>query len=116
MYCAKKPLQLRRWYQKIFGLKKGHEWNRFWSEFATEPVTLCLNGPSDRPDPKWDWMGGPAIAFAVKDIHAAALALRKQRARILKGPVETSVCWMLFIEDLEGNRLVIHQRKDGTSG
>ena len=32
--------------KKLFGFKRGHEWNEFWSEFATEPLTLCLNGPS----------------------------------------------------------------------
>ena len=116
MYSAKKPLELRGWYAKTFGLKRGHEWNRFWSEFNTEPVTFCLNGPDTKGDPNWSWTGTPAIAFAVEDIHAAALALRKQRTKILIGPVETRVCWMLFIEDPEGNRVVIHQRKDGTSG
>jgi predicted enzyme related to lactoylglutathione lyase len=116
MYCAKEPLKLRAWYKEIFGLEKGDEWNAYWSEFATKPVTFCLNGPSTRSDPKWDWLGTPAIAFAVEDIHAAATAFSKRGIKILKGPVNTNVCWMLFIEDPEGNRLVLHQRKDGTSG
>lgn len=116
MYCARESKSMRRWYQNLFGLKRGEEWNEYWSEFATEPVALCINGPNRTKDAKWDWSGPPAIALAVTDIHAAAATCRKRKVRIIKGPVETSVCWMLFIEDPEGNRLVLHQRKNGTAG
>ena len=116
VYFSKDMLKLRAWYESTFGFGKGEEWNEHWSEFATEPVAFCLNGPSNKPDPEWDWLGTPAIAFAVKDIHGAAKAVKKCRGKILKGPVETNVCWMLFVEDPEGNRIVLHQRKDGTCG
>ena len=116
MYCARNPKKTRAWYQKIFGFPRGEEWNEFWSEFATEPVTFCLNGPNKSRDAKWSWHGPPAIAFAVENIHQAATICRKRKIRILKGPVETSVCWMLFITDPEKNRIVLHQRKDGTAG
>ena len=116
MYCAQDSLKLRSWYKKMFGLKRGEEWNEFWSEFATEPVTLCINGPSRSKNTKWEWSGSAAIALAVDDIHRAATACRRRKIRILKGPVETSVCWMLFIEDPEANRIVLHQRKSGTAG
>ena len=116
MYCAREPLKLRSWYAKLFGLKRGEEWNRFWSEFATEPVSLAINGPNQTGKPEWDWQGSPAIALAVADIHAAARACQRRKIRVLRGPVQTSVCWMLFIEDPEGNRLVLHQRKNGTAG
>jgi len=116
MYCTKNTRRTRAFYQKLFGLKRGAEWNDFWSEFKTAPVTLCLNGRSSRPDPKWNWQGPPAIAFAVKDIHAAIEACRRRKVKILLDPVETSVCWMSFIEDPDGNRICLHQRKDGTAG
>jgi predicted enzyme related to lactoylglutathione lyase len=116
MYWARNPKKTRAWYQKLFGFSRGGEWNEFWSEFATEPVTLCINGPNKTGKAKWSWDGPPAIAFAVEDIHKAAAICRKRKIRILKGPVETSVCWMLFINDPERNRIVLHQRKDGTAG
>jgi predicted enzyme related to lactoylglutathione lyase len=100
----------------MFGFRSGEEWNEFWSEFATEPLTLCINGPNRTKDDKWEWAGSAAIALAVADIHRAAAACRKRRVRILKGPVETAVCWMLFIEDPEGNRVVLHQQKNRTAG
>ena len=116
MYCARDATRLRSWYQKLFGLKRGEEWNKFWSEFATEPVSLCINGPNRTEKPQWDWSGTPAIALAVEDIHAAAAACKRRKIKIAKGPVETSVCWMLFILDPEGNRVVLHQRKNGSAG
>jgi predicted enzyme related to lactoylglutathione lyase len=115
MYCARNPRKTRAWYQKTFGFRRGDEWNDFWSEFGTKPVTFCLNGPSKAGE-KWKWDGPPAIAFAVPDIYEAAAICRKRRIPILKGPIETSVCWMLFISDPERNRIVLHQRKDRTAG
>src|SRR5580704_11511669 len=108
IYCAKDSLKLRSWYQNVFGLKRGKEWHEFWSEFATEPLTLCINGPNRSKKEEWEWSGSAAIALAVDDIHQAAMACRRRKIRILKGPVETSLCWMLFIQDPEANRIVLH--------
>jgi len=114
MYCSRNMRRTRKFYRELFGLKRGGEWNDFWSEFKTSPVTLCLNGPSNRPN--WNWQGPAAIAFAVPDIHAAIAACRRRKVKILIEPVETRVCWMAFISDPEGNRICLHQRKDGTAG
>ena len=114
MYCTRNMARTRSFYQKLFGLKRGCEWNDFWSEFKTEPVTLCLNGPSQRPNR--DWQGPAAIALAVHDIHAAIRECRRRKVKVLLAPVETSVCWMAFIADPSGNRICLHQRKDSTAG
>ncbi len=114
MYCAKRMRHTRAFYQKLFGLRPGSEWNAFWSEFATEPVTVCLNGPG--PTPKWNWSGPAAVAFAVEDIHQAVAECRRRKVKVLMDPVETRVCWLAFIADPEGNRICLHQRKDGSAG
>jgi predicted enzyme related to lactoylglutathione lyase len=114
MYCAPHMKRTRAFYQKLFGFKRGVEWNSFWSEFDTGPITLCLNGPSRKP--RWNWQGPAAVALAVEDIHAALAVCRRQKVKVLIEPVETSVCWMAFIADPEGNRICLHQRKDGTAG
>jgi predicted enzyme related to lactoylglutathione lyase len=114
MYCTRNMRRTRKFYQELFGLKRGSEWNDFWSEFRTAPVTFCLDGPSKKPN--WDWQGTPALALAVQDIHAAIAACRSRKVRILQEPVETRVCWLAFIADPEGNRICLHQRKDGTAG
>jgi predicted enzyme related to lactoylglutathione lyase len=108
MYCTKDMRKTRGFYQKLFGFGRGEEWNNFWSEFNTEPVTLCLNGPG--PTEKWDWQGSAAIALAVEDIHAAIQQCRKRRVKILMEPVKTRVCWMAFIADPAGNRICLHQK------
>lgn len=112
MFNSRDILRTRRFYQKIFGFRKGEEWTQGWSEFDTEPVSFCLNGASaeDR------WMSGAVIAFAVDDIGAAVAACRKGGATIVRDTVETRVCWMAFVADPDGNQICLHQRKDGTAG
>ena len=116
MYCTKDLRRTRAFYQRIFGLKRGHEWNDFWSEFATSPLALCLNGTSTRDDPMWHWNGPACIALAVDDVRAAIAACRRHRVKVLIPPVETRVCWMAWIADPDGNRICLHSRKDGTAG
>lgn len=116
MYNAKDVRQVRAFYQKLFGFKRGHEWNDFWSEFATEPLTFCLNGPSTSRDPKWNWIGTPCIALAVDDVPGAIRKCRRRGVTIVIEPVETRVCWMAWIADPAGNRICLHSRKDGTAG
>lgn len=116
MYNTKDLRRTRAFYQKLFGFKRGHEWNDFWSEFATEPLTLCLNGNSRSADPKWNWHGPACVALAVDDVPSAIAQCRKRRVKILIEPVETRVCWMAWIADPAGNRICLHSRKDGTAG
>lgn len=116
MYNTKDLRGTRAFYQKLFGFKRGHEWNDFWTEFATEPLTFCLNGNSRSADPKWNWHGPACVAFAVDDVPSAVEICRRQGAKILIEPVETRVCWMAWIADPDGNRICLHSRKDGTAG
>lgn len=114
MYSTKHMRRTRAFYQKLFGFGPGGEWNDGWSEFNTKPVSLCLDGgPAIKKTP---WEGPPAIAFAVADIHAAMAACHRRKVKVLVPATETSVCWMALIADPEGNRICLHQRKDGTAG
>lgn len=117
MYNTKDMHGTRAFYQKLFGFKPGEEWEDFWSEFATEPLTLCLNdGTSREGDPKWDWQGAACVALAVDDVPAAVAKCREHGVKVLIEPVETRVCWMAWIADPAGNRLCLHSRKNGTAG
>jgi predicted enzyme related to lactoylglutathione lyase len=53
---------------------------------------------------------GYSVLFAVRDIHAAVAEFRARGAR-LGDPFETSVCFMSFGTDPDGNQFGIHQRK-----
>lgn len=106
----------RAFYQQLFGFKRGEEWNDWWSEFKTEPLTFCLNGTKHERRPEWDWSGAACLALAVDDVPAAIAKCRKRGVKILIEPVETNVCWMAWIADPAGNRICLHSRKDGTAG
>ena len=117
MYNTKGMRKTRAFYEKLFGFRRGAEWTDFWSEFATAPLTLCLNDVAPRAkDAKWNWHGPACVALAVDDVRAAIAACRRRRVKILIPPVETSVCWMAWIADPDGNRICLHSRKDGTAG
>lgn len=116
MYSARNVRRARAFYRRLFGLKRGGEWNDFWSEFRTEPITLCLNAHRTPRRPEWRWAGSPCVAFAVDDVPAAVAACRRAGVRVLIAPAETRVCWMAWIADPDGNRICLHARKDGTAG
>src|SRR6266513_5506662 len=91
MYNTKNIRLALAFYQKLFGLKRGEEWNDFWSEFATEPVTFSLNGTGHKRHLEWDWSGPACVALAVDDVRAAIAVCRRHRVKILIEPVETRV-------------------------
>jgi glyoxylase I family protein len=57
-----------------------------------------------------------AMALAVDDITEAVEELRAKGVEIAMDPVETSGCFIASVADPEGNKIIIHQRKDGTQG
>ncbi|MFM1850783.1 MAG: hypothetical protein RIS54_467 [Verrucomicrobiota bacterium] len=116
MYNTKDIRKTRAFYQKLFGFRRGEEWNDWWSEFETEPLTLCLNGNGHERHPDWDWSGPACVALAVDDVPAAIAKCRKHKVKVLIPPTETRVCWMAWIADPDGNRICLHSRKDGSAG
>jgi predicted enzyme related to lactoylglutathione lyase len=89
------------------------EEGKTWTEFDSPPLALALHQPREG---SFSWPGTPAVGLAVDDVYAAVEELRAKGVKIVSEPVETSVCHMAFIEDPFGNRLCLHQRKDGTVG
>lgn len=114
MYNSRDIGTTRAFYQKLFGFKRGEEWNDGWAEFDTKPLTLCINGIDEESE--FDSTGPVCVALAVDDVPAAVEICRKQGTKILSGPTETRVCWMAWIADPDGNRICLHSRKNGTAG
>jgi len=56
------------------------------------------------------------VALSVEDVNAAVEELRGKGVGISMEPIETPVCYMAVVEDPDGNRILIHQRKNGTFG
>ncbi len=56
------------------------------------------------------------VAFAVDSVTDAVEELRGKGVPIAMETIETPVCWMAVVEDPDGNKILLHQRKDGTFG
>ena len=82
-----------------------------WAEFEINPGTLVLGHGYDFTHP-----GGGTVALAVKDVKTAVEALEQAGIQTLSPLGESAVCFWSIIEDPDGNRVIIHQRKDGTVG
>ena len=82
-----------------------------WAEFEINPGTLALGEGDDFTSP-----GGGMVALAVEDAKAAVQELKQAGVQIHIPLGESSVCFWAVIEDPDGNRIIIHQRKDKTVG
>jgi predicted enzyme related to lactoylglutathione lyase len=56
------------------------------------------------------------VALAVDDVAEAVEELRGKGATIAMDVIETPVCYMAVVADPDDNKILLHQRKDGTAG
>jgi len=102
-------------YTEILGLKLTKKIDSFgWAEFDVYPTTLALG--STEHEARLPSTGGASIALAVAGLSAFVDTLKNKKVRILREVGETPVCCMAMIEDPDGNRIILHERKDGTFG
>ena len=66
--------------------------------------------------PKPGYKGGATVALAVEDMKAAVKYLKSKKVAFVQEPDESGVCWMATVADPDGNKIILHQRKDGTVG
>jgi predicted enzyme related to lactoylglutathione lyase len=103
-------------YRDTLGLPFDYAYEGWWAEFAVRPVSLALCGPPVGQAPRPGAPGGATVGLAVPDVAAAVEELRRAGVPILLEPHESPVCWTAAIADPDGNRINLHQRKDGTAG
>jgi catechol 2,3-dioxygenase-like lactoylglutathione lyase family enzyme len=104
-------------YRDLLGMRPlGEPTGGAWQELQVGSSTLAVSAPPYGQPPRPDYQGGATVAVAVQDVHAAVEDLRSKGVRILSEPFETAVCHLATIADPDGNRLILHQRKDGTAG
>ena len=82
-----------------------------WAEFEINPGTLVLGQGGS-----FGHIGGGTIALAVNDATATIEELEQAGISVYWALEETPVCFLAIVEDPDGNRIVIHQRKDQTVG
>lgn len=100
----------KEFYANVLGLKIGSE-SEQWVEFEVGTSTLGIGSYGQSLTP-----GGAMIALAVDDVTAAVDELKAKGVAVTMGPEEFPVCSMAVITDLDGNKLMLHHRKDGTIG
>ena len=75
-----------------------------------------LDRPAPFEPPRGDQRGGATVMLAVDDLAAAVAELRGKGVPVLLEPAESPVCYLAMATDPDGNRVGLHQRKDGTAG
>ncbi len=104
-------------YRDMLGLQLDAVYEGNWAEFSIGSLMLALCATSrGGKAPQPDYQGGGTVALAVEDVPASVAELKSKGVTILNGPWEGPVCHLAVIADPDGNRLWLHQRKDGTCG
>ncbi len=98
----------RRFYQETLELTPGSTaMGGAWVEYELGGTTI---GVGCHPDwkPSRD---GTSVAFEVDDIDATIARLKERGVTFDMEKTETPVCWMAQFRDPDGNKLLVHQRK-----
>jgi predicted enzyme related to lactoylglutathione lyase len=78
-----------------------------WVEYDLGPMTIGVGcHPAWKPS-----RDGTTVAFEVEDIDAAIDKLKQRGVSFDIEKTETPVCWMAQFRDPDGNKLVVHKRK-----
>lgn len=103
----------RKFYEGTLGLTKsrvfGDENTTGWVEYDIGPTTLAIGNMVPQWSPSRD---GGVVGFEVESMDAAVAKLKADGAGFITPTVmETPVCYMLVIQDPDGNAITIHKRK-----
>jgi predicted enzyme related to lactoylglutathione lyase len=101
--------QARKFYQETLELKPARtQMDGAWVEYDLGPVTIGVGcHPAWKPSRE-----GTTIAFEVEDIDSAIDTLKGRGVPFDMEKIETPVCWMAQFRDPDGNKLVVHKRKE----
>jgi predicted enzyme related to lactoylglutathione lyase len=99
----------RSFYENVLGLEVSDEMmSGKWVEYAVGDNTLAIANVSDEWTPSDQ---GTGAAFEVEDFDEAIRRLRDQQVPFAAEPFETPCCQMAVVQDLDGNKLIIHKLK-----
>lgn len=98
----------RKFYQETLELKPSiSAMDGAWVEYDLGATTIGVGcHPSWNPS-----RDGTTVAFEVDDIDATIVTLMKRGVEFDMDKTETPVCWMAQFRDPDGNKLVVHKRK-----
>ena len=99
----------RKFYQETLELKSTQtQMEGAWVEYDLGTTTIGVGcHPAWKPS-----RDGTTIAFEVEDFDAALEKLKARGVAFDMEKTETPVCWMAQFRDSDGNKLLIHKRKE----
>ena len=102
------PERARKFYQGTLGLKPCMTaMGGAWVEYELGATTIGVGcHPAWKPS-----RDGTTVAFEVDDIDAAIGKLKECGVPFDMEKTETPVCWMAQFRDPDGNKLLVHKRK-----
>ena len=113
-YAVTDMPRARKFYEGLLGLKKSRGFGEqdgedMWVEYDIGAGCLALvsGGGKDWPPSPY----GTAAALEVDDFQGYVDKLRAADVKFVFEPMETPVCWMVTVADPDGNRVVLHKRK-----
>lgn len=99
----------RKFYQEVLQLKPAlSAMDGDWIEYEIGATTI---GVGCHPDWKPS-RNGTTVAFEVDDIDATITRLKDHGVTFEMEKIETPVCWMAQFRDPDGNKLLVHKRKE----
>jgi predicted enzyme related to lactoylglutathione lyase len=98
----------RRFYQETLELTPtSTQMDGMWVEYDLGPTTIGVGShPAWKPS-----RDGTTVAFEAQDFDDAYNKLKERGVAFDIEKTETPVCWMAQFRDPDGNKLVIHKRK-----
>ena len=100
----------RKFYQDLLGLKPTTTtMGGMWVEYELGGTTIGVGcHPAWKPSRE-----GTSVAFEVDDVDKTVAKLKAGGVEFEMDKFETPVCWMAVFHDPDGNRLLVHKRKQG---
>ena len=97
----------REFYEDVLGLHPDPEMTgEHWTEYSIGDGTLAIACVGEQWKPSNE---GTSAALEVENLEEAIAEL--ERRKIAYDKVDSPVCRMAIIEDLDGNKLIIHKLK-----
>jgi predicted enzyme related to lactoylglutathione lyase len=99
----------RTFYEGTLGFKPAMQSaGGMWVEYEIGNGTFAIGCFGDVWKPS---AGGTCIAFEADDFDAEVARLKSQGVTFAMEPTPTPLCHLAFINDPDGNRIMIHKRK-----
>lgn len=109
-YNVSDPVRSERFFREVLGLTPTAPWpGTGFPEFTVGETSVFLTNLPQLGQ-------GGALALAVADVRDATEELRAAGVEIAQEPLELGPCFLAIVLDPDGNRIIVHQRKDGSAG